>query len=83
MTVRTANHFAIAGGALSAALIDALVKNGSLSSDEASLVIRDAQNRLGSFIGPGTVGTDAAEASRIIGELLLGLPKAGSQPSAQ
>ena len=78
MPVRTAYAMAAAGGAISTALTDALVKKGILTNTEAREVLSDAQNRLGPFIGLGAAGADAAEGSRIIGELMAGLPKGSS-----
>jgi hypothetical protein len=73
--MRNAIAVAIAGGAVSVALIEFLTKTGVLTRDDAREILTDAKTRLGPFMTITTpTGVDinngnAIEASRIIGDL--------------
>jgi hypothetical protein len=71
MPLRTAEHIAIAGGTVAAALLDALVRKNILTTAEARAVMDDAQVRLQPFMRQA----DTAESARIISEWRGGLPK--------
>jgi hypothetical protein len=75
--MRTANAIGIAGGAVAAALIAALIKKNFFTPDEARAILGDAQAKLMPFVKPPTGGTadDAAEGARIIGEMYTMIPK--------
>jgi hypothetical protein len=64
MLLRTADHIAIAGGAVAAALLDALVTKKVLTVAEAKAVMDDAHTRLRPFM----TTADGAESGRIISE---------------
>jgi hypothetical protein len=74
-TMRTANAVAIAGGAVSVALIDFLIESKFLAPDNARAILTEAKTRLQPFMTTTTasggivMNTDATEAARIIGEL--------------
>jgi hypothetical protein len=71
MPLRTAEHIAIAGGAVAGALLDALVKKNIFTHAEARTVMDAAYTRLQPFMGTA----DGATAGRIIGEWRDGLPE--------
>lgn len=78
--MRNANAIAIAGGAIATALINDMIKRGLLTTQDAKIILTDAQSRLQSVAtipAPNGVGTvvspDVTEASRIIGEIYAGL----------
>jgi hypothetical protein len=74
-TMRTANAVAIAGGAVTVALIDFLIESKFLAPDNARAILTEAKTRLQPFMTTTTasggivMNTDATEAARIIGEL--------------
>ena len=61
------NSIAIAGGAISAALIDVLIGKGILTTVEATNIGHRAQNLLAN-----DPSADAAEATRMIADMLIG-----------
>ncbi len=71
--MRSLNSIAIAGGAIASALINALVKKGLLTADEAVTALSDAQRQISVFIQSG--GSDAVEAARIVGDLVATINK--------
>jgi hypothetical protein len=71
--MRNANSIAIAGGAIATATINALVKKGVLTPDEAIQALGDAQRQIAIFLQTG--GPDAFEAAKIIGECVATLNK--------
>jgi hypothetical protein len=74
MASRTADHIAIAGGIVAAALLNALVRKGVLTTSEARDLMEDAHVRLQPFLGsPGV-----PESARIISEWRDGLPEDNS-----
>jgi hypothetical protein len=75
--MRSANAIGIAGGAVAAALIAALIKKNFFTPEEARAILGDAQAKLMPFVKPPTGGTadDAAEGARIIGEMYTMIPK--------
>ncbi len=60
--MRTADDIGIAGGALALAVLKHMVYTGSLSLEDAKIILADAQKRLTAF-------PDGAEAARMIGEI--------------
>ena len=72
----TANSIAIAGGAISSAVLTALVKKVVLTKEEALVALNSAQRQLGPFIQSG--GPDAVDAARLIGNTILALNKDGA-----
>ena len=62
-----ASSVAIAGGAITTALIDVLIAKGVLSKSEAADIGYRAQNLIGT-----DTSAEAAEASRMIAEMLIG-----------
>jgi len=67
-----ASSIAIAGGAITTALIDVLIAKGVLSQSEAVDIGYRAQNLIGN-----DTSAEAAEARRIIAELLIGELRSG------
>ena len=65
--VQQASSVAIAGGAITTALIDVLIAKGVLTQSEAVDVGYRAQNLI-----KGDSSAEAAEASRMIAEMLMG-----------
>jgi hypothetical protein len=62
-----ASSVAIAGGAITTALIDVLIAKGVLSKSEAADIGYRAQNLIGT-----DTSAEATEASRMIAEMLIG-----------
>ena len=71
--MRNANSIAIAGGAIATAVINALVKKGVLTPDEAIQALGDAQRQLVIFLQAGS--PDALEAAKIVGECVATINK--------
>jgi hypothetical protein len=67
-----ASSIAIAGGAITTALIDVLIAKGVLSKSEAVDIGYRAQNLIGN-----DTSAAAAEARRMIAELLIGEARSG------
>lgn len=64
----TTDSIALAGGAITAGLIEVLIRKGVLTADEAATIGARALN----LLTPYAASRDAAEASKMIAEMLVG-----------
>ena len=67
---------ALAGAAIATALLDALVKKGVFTKDEALAVMKDAQLQLSPYVQTTTTGFEAAQ---IVVRIIQRINKDGSK----